>query len=67
MFESEIHTPTDEEEEEIQRQIAQDPDAPEWTDEDWARARPAMEVDPELVEWSRRTRGRQKAPTKEHR
>ena len=60
--ESEIHTLTDEEEEEIQRQIAQDPDAPEWTDEDWARARPAMEVDPELVEWSRRTRGRQKLP-----
>ena len=42
MFEREIHTPTDEGEEEIQRQIAQGPDAPEWTDEDWARARPAM-------------------------
>ena len=25
--------------------IAQDPDAPEWTEEDWARARPAIEVD----------------------
>lgn len=45
--------------------IAQDPDAPEWTEEDWARARPAKEVDPELVEWSRRTRGKQRAPTKE--
>jgi len=45
--------------------IAQDPDAPEWTEEDWARARPAIEVDPELVEWSRRKRGRQKAPRKE--
>ena len=45
--------------------IAQDPDAPEWTEEDWARARPAIEVDPELVEWSKRTRGKQKAPTKE--
>ena len=45
--------------------IAQDPDAPEWTEEGWARALPAIEVDPELVEWSRRTRGKQKAPTKE--
>ena len=45
--------------------IAQDPDAPEWTEEDWARARPAIEVDPELVEWARRKRGRQKAPRKE--
>ena len=45
--------------------IARDPDAPEWTEEDWARARPAIEVDPELVEWSRRTRGKQRAPVKE--
>ena len=56
--------PTDEEEAEIQRHIAEDPDAPEMTDEDWSRARPAIEVDPELVEWSRRRRGKQKAPTK---
>ena len=26
--------------------IARDPDNPEWTDEDWARARPAIEVTP---------------------
>ncbi len=45
--------------------IAQDPDAPEWTEEDWARARPAIEVDPEFVEWSLRRRGKQKTPTKE--
>ena len=45
--------------------IVGDPDAPEWTDEDWARARPAIEVEPELVEYSRRRRGKQKAPTKE--
>ena len=57
-------SPTDQEEAEIQRHIAEDPDAPEMTDEDWARARPAIEVDPELVEWSRRRRGKQKAPTK---
>ena len=63
--EREIHIPTDEEEVEIQRQITLDPDSPEWTDEDWERARPALEVDPELVEWSRRARGKQRAPTKE--
>ena len=57
-------SPTDQEEAEIQRHIAEDPDAPEMTDEDWARARPAIEVDPEIVEWSRRRRGKQKAPTK---
>ena len=45
--------------------IARDPDVPEWSEEDWARAKPAIEVDPELVEWSLRTRGKQKAPTKE--
>lgn len=49
--ELEIHIPTDEEEAAIQREIALDPDAPEWTDKDWARARPAIEVDPELVEY----------------
>ena len=43
-----------------------DPDAPEWTDEDFARARPAIEVVPDLVEKYRRTRGKQKAPTKIH-
>ena len=59
-----IIIPTDEEEAEIQREIALDRDAPEWSDENWSRARPAMEVDPELVEHSRRTRGKQKAPTK---
>ena len=63
--EREIHIPTDEEEVEIQRQITLDPDSPEWTDEDWEQARPALEFDPELVEWSRRARGKQKAPTKE--
>ena len=59
-----IIIPTDEEEAEVQREIALNPDAPEWTDENFARARPAAEVDPELVEYSRRTRGKQKAPTK---
>ena len=65
--ELEIHIPTDEEEAEIQKQIAMDPDAPEWTDEDWARARPAIEVAPHLVERYRRARAQgKKIPMIEH-
>lgn len=45
--------------------IARDPDAPELDDEWFTRARPAIEVHPELVEYSLRRRGKQKAPTKE--
>lgn len=55
---------TPEEEAAIQRGIAQDPDNPEWTEEDFARARPVREVDPELVAEYLRTRGKQKRPTK---
>ena len=41
-------------------------DVPEWTDEEIANARPAIEVLPEIVEeYRRRTRGQQKDPTKE--
>ena len=58
-------SPTPEEEEEISRGIALDPDAPELDDEWFARARPAIEVHPELVEYSLRRRGKQKAPIKE--
>ena len=67
MFEPgrDVHVPTDAEEAAAQRAIAHDPDAPEWTDEDWARARPATEAVPHIVERHRRTRGVQKAPTKE--
>ena len=61
----EIYLPTDREEAAIQRHIAEDPDAAEWTDQDWARARPAVEVVPQIVERYRRSRGRQKAPTKQ--
>lgn len=63
--ELEIHIPTDEEEAAIQRDIALDPDAPEWTDENWVRARPAVEVDPELVAWSRQARAKQKRRARE--
>jgi uncharacterized protein (DUF4415 family) len=58
-----IHN-TREEEAAIQRGIALDPDNPEWTDADWARARPARDVLPDLVESWRRSRGKQVAPTK---
>jgi uncharacterized protein (DUF4415 family) len=57
-----------EEEARINAGIAADPDTFEWTDEEFARARPASEMMPPeiyqaLVE--RRARGPQKAPTKE--
>ena len=45
--------------------IARDPDNPEWTEEDFATARPAIEVVPHIVEEYRRTRGKQKKQVKE--
>lgn len=53
---------TDEEEAEIQRQIASDPDNPEATEEELANARPFAEVFPELAESIRRSRGRPAVP-----
>jgi uncharacterized protein (DUF4415 family) len=47
---------SDEEERRIQRGIADDPDNPEWTEEDFARARPFAEVFPELAASIRRGR-----------
>jgi uncharacterized protein (DUF4415 family) len=60
-----LATMTDEEDAEIRAGIARDPDAFEITDEMWARARPAIEVVPEIVAAYRRRRGPQKAPTKQ--
>ena len=57
--------PTDEEEEEINLGIALDPDAPELREEWFARARPAAEVVPHIVEEYRRTRGKQQKPIKQ--
>ena len=67
---SKLVRPTDKEEAAIQRGIAQDPDNPEWTDEDFQNARPAREVMPAMVdslmaEQRRRARGPQKLPTKQ--
>lgn len=49
---------TDEEEAQIQRQIANDPDAPEATDEELAQAKTFAEAFPEMAEAIRRGRGR---------
>ncbi|WP_027230090.1 BrnA antitoxin family protein [Phyllobacterium sp. UNC302MFCol5.2] len=49
---------TEEEEAEIQRQIASDPDAPEATDEELAQAKPFAEAFPDLAESIKRSRGR---------
>lgn len=61
--------PTPEEDVEIDAGIAADDDNPEWTEKDYARARPAAEVlGAEVVEALRRQpgqRGPQKSPTKE--
>lgn len=54
---------TDAEEAEIQRMIASDPDNPEITDAEMARARPFAEVFPEMAAAIRRGRGR---PAVEH-
>ena len=43
---------------------AADAENPEWTAEDFARARPAREVVPELVAAMRRFRDKQRRPTK---
>ena len=42
---------TPEEEAEIARQIAENPDEAEWTDEDWANAKTTEELFPESYKW----------------
>jgi len=61
--------PTKAEDKKINRGIARDPGMPEWTAEDFARARPAKDVLPPalydaLVKRGRGQRGPQKTPIK---
>jgi uncharacterized protein (DUF4415 family) len=49
---------TDEQEAEAQRQIADDPENPEATDEEIGQFRPFAEMCPDLMESIRRSRGR---------
>ncbi|PZM11897.1 BrnA antitoxin family protein [Rhizobium tubonense] len=53
-----FRTLTDEEEARIQKGIAEDPENPEWTEEDFKNAKPFAEVFPEFAESIRRARGR---------
>ena len=56
--------PTPEEDVAINAGIAADPDTFELTEEHFKKMRPTSEVHPEIVEAYRRSRGKQKAPTK---
>jgi uncharacterized protein (DUF4415 family) len=58
MTRSKIRPLTDEEEARIQAGIAADPDNPEWTAEDFAKAKPFAEAFPELAASIKRARGR---------
>ena len=55
-----------EEEAGLRAGIEADPDTLELDEEWFAKARPASEMHPRVVEHYRRRRGRQRAPTKEH-
>lgn len=56
--------PAPEENRTINAGIAADPDTWELSPEDFEKMRPTSEVHPEIVEAYRRSRGKQKAPTK---
>ena len=49
-----IIRPTPEEEAEIARQIAENPDEAEWTDEDWANSMTTEQLSPEFAAWARK-------------
>ncbi len=62
-LERRITFPTPEEDAAINAGIAADPDTRELTDDDFARMRPAFEVDPRLAEFLRREPAGRPAPT----
>ena len=49
--------PTPEEDAEINRRMAEDPDTREWNDEDWANAKSTGELFPEAAEAARKRQG----------
>ena len=57
---------TPEEEAEIARQIAENPDEAEWTDEDWANAKTTQELSPEFAKWARERQDALEAGLIEH-
>ena len=61
MAKRDVITPTEAEDDAINRGIAQDADNPEWTDADFAQAAAPSAMSQQLV---RRARGAQVAPTK---
>ena len=48
----------------MSRKVAIDAENPEWTEDDFRRARPPVELPAEVLRAFPRTRGPQKAPTK---
>ncbi len=57
---------TPEEEAEIAKQIAENPDEAEWTDEDWANSRTSEQLSPEFAMWAKERQAALKAGLLEH-
>ena len=57
---------TPEEEAEIAKQLAEDPDTYEWTDEVWARAMTTEELSPEFAKWAEERQAAFEAGLLEH-
>ena len=57
---------TPEEEAEIAKQIAENPDEAEWTDEDWANSRTSEQLSPEFAMWAKERQAALKSGLLEH-
>ena len=57
---------TPEEEAQIAKQLAEDPDTYEWTDEVWARAMTTEELSPEFAKWAEERQAAFEAGLLEH-